>query len=243
MDKKIIKNPNNDGVKNFTFEDFEVEIVYVEEEEPYQGNEEKIETQNFSELTAKTDEIYEDAFRKGYKDGYNKGYAEGREFGYKEGFLEGEKNAKAEYEGIIGELRSKMNEFLQNVVNAYNSWCERLEAIDEVVMSLTLEVFKFIMFTVPKEEIIKEAIKLGIGNLKDETEVKVKLNPDWLSYLGEVTLPEWIKIVPDSTLSSGTVVIEGPWGIFRSDVKERLEELRTLVLEYFDGKLGEDRSS
>ncbi|MGC8914531.1 MAG: FliH/SctL family protein [Thermosulfidibacteraceae bacterium] len=246
---KIIKN--GEKIEEFIFESFEdIEIVYVDDIEGANGraifdsvegygNSIEVtlitEQSNSEEIKSRDvdiDKVYDESFKKGYKDGYNKGYEEGKAYGLSE--------IKTHYDTIYSKelenFKNNLNKLFRNLEESFNKWLEDLYSCEDLLVSLVIDAVKLITLQMPREDVIRELVRGAISRIGENAKVVIKVNPSVIVYLEDLNIPSSVSIVPDETLDSASVVVEGHSGVLESKLEDRLKGLIEAVLEYFSGK-------
>lgn len=175
---------------------------------------------------------YQQGFELGQKEGFEKGYSEG----YKEGVKKGEKQAKEKLLVVEEELKREYTQKLSKLETLLESLAEEKERVilnlDKEILNLALAIAKKLVLKeiqVDKDltlNLIREALKY----VAEGIEIKIKLNPEEMSYLEKEILREInpsAKVVfePDPGVNKGSFFIETPLGVVDGTLERRWEKL------------------
>ena len=160
----------------------------------------------------------EAAYRAGFEDGRTEGLKEGQE-----------------------QSRSEIDRFQALAEDLNARWQDLMKQTDVDLMDLAMAVAQRIIgaaVTVRKEPVL-QTVQECLGYLQDKTRVVIKVHPDDLEtvrrhrndWLESLESMEQLIIEGDSEISRGGCVIETPVGDVDAQIEERLEKLRTVLME------------
>lgn len=168
--------------------------------------------------------IKKNAYDEGYKEGYEKGFSEGYEKGLKEG--------KAEYEELVGFLKSVIDE----IKNAKEKLLEEVEP--EVIEVLKILIRKIILKEAKlDEELVIRVIKTAIKKLEERSKIVVRVNPEDLpevvdrreEFFKSIEGLKELEIIEDPRVGKGGCIVEGGLGVVDARIEKQVEEIEKLI--------------
>ncbi len=170
------------------------------------------------------EEIKRNAYDEGYKEGYEKGFSEGYEKGLKEG--------KAEYEKLIGLLKS----VIDGIKNAKEKLLDEVEP--EVIEVLKILIRKIILKEAELDEgLVIRVIKTAIKKLEERSKIVVRVNPEDLpkvvdkreEFFRSIEGLKELEIIEDPRVGKGGCIVEGGLGVVDARIEKQIEEIEKLI--------------
>jgi flagellar assembly protein FliH len=175
--------------------------------------EQKLETQA-KECETRITQTQENAYKTGYNEGYNK--------------------AKEELENKINEHLSKLIESIHKVEEVYKEYQSKAEGIEKELVGVAIDIAQEVIakeLSNHSKEIALNLTKELINDIKEATQIEVKLNPIDYDYVKEHLNLEKITIRPDNAISPGGVVIISDAGNIEAEVHERFNAIKSHLLK------------
>ncbi len=163
------------------------------------------------------------------EEAYKKGFEEGRK--------EGERLARQEKEREMEEEISRFRALAEKMVSSYNEVIKKAEAsLVKLAVKIAEKVIKDESSS--RQEVLENMVRDGISRLQEKTNIKVRVNPEQLSFLKDkreefLSSFEDIKgfeIVPDDTVSKGGCVVETPTGSVDLRIDKQVEEIKKNII-------------
>ena len=175
--------------------------------------EQKLETQA-KECENRVTKTQENAYKTGYNEGYNK--------------------AKEELENKINEHLSKLIESIHKVEEVYKEYQSKAEGIEKELVGVAIDIAQEVIakeLSNHSKEIALNLTKELINDIREATQIEVKLNPIDYDYVKENINLEKITIKPDNAISPGGVVIISDAGNIEAEVHERFNAIKSHLLK------------
>jgi len=160
--------------------------------------------------------------------------AQTQENAYKTGYNEGYNKAKAELENKINEHLSKLIESIHKVEEVYKEYQTKAEGIEKELVSVAVDIAQEVIakeLSAHSKEIALSLTKELINDIKEATQIEVKLNPIDYDYVKENINLEKITIKPDNAITPGGVVIISDAGNIEAEVHERFNAIKSHILD------------
>ena len=215
------------------------EVVTQEVEEPKEVVVDDNTQQMIEQLLKKSDELatsvirLEQKLETQAKECENR-VAQTQENAYKTGYNEGYNKAKEELENKINEHLSKLIESIHKVEEVYKEYQSKAEGIEKELVSVAVDIAQEVIakeLSSHSKEIALNLTKELINDIKEATQIEVKLNPIDYDYVKEHLNLEKITIKPDNAISPGGVVIISDAGNIEAEVHERFNAIKSHILD------------
>lgn len=175
---------------------------------------------------------YQQGFELGQKEGFEKGYAEG----YKEGMKRGEKQLEERLLVLEEELKREYAQKLSQLETLLESLIKEKERVvlnlDKEVLNLALAIAKKLVLKEIQvdRELTLNLIREALRYVAEGIEIRIKLNPEEMSYLekeilGEINPSAKVVFEPDPGVTKGSFFIETPLGVVDGTLEKRWEKL------------------
>jgi len=237
-------------VKGYSFKSLDLKTHSISEEEIEEVKEikETIEhtqvpvndnqTKLIEQLLQKSDEFassilrLENQLQQQTQDCNNK-LGEIKESSYKLGYSEGYNKAKEELEGKINEHLSKLIESLHKIEEVYKEYQSKAENIEKELVSVAVDIAEEVVskeLSKHSKEVALNLTKELINDIKEATQIEVKVNPLDYDYVKDNLNLDKIKVTPDNAISIGGVVILSDAGNIEAEIHERFKAIKNHVL-------------
>ena len=237
---------NTYAFKNLNFEDNVIEeptpIVKEMEEikehiSPQNNNDSQIEL--IEQLLKKSDDFANSIIRleqqlKDQASFYEKKLDDIKDTSYKSGFSEGYNQAKKELEDKINEHLSKLVESLHKIEDVYKEYQSKAENIEKELVGVAVDIAEEVVekeLSKSSKEVALNLTKELLNDIKEATQIEVKVNPLDYDYVKDNLSLEKIKVTPDNAISVGGVVILSDAGNIEAEIHERFKTIKNHILK------------
>ncbi len=169
---------------------------------------------------------FEERFQQEKEDAYHAGFEDGTNEGTKQG---------------LNQSEEEVGRFQQLVDTLTGQWKDTLRPYDAEVTDLSIRIAQKIIDVEVEQnqEAVLKAVHDCLAYVEDKTKVIIRVNPDdleavrrhrndWLESLESI---DHLLIEAEPSVSKGGCVVETPIGDVDAQIEERLERLRTALLE------------
>lgn len=169
---------------------------------------------------------FEERFQQEKEDAYHAGFEDGTNEGMKQGLTQSEE---------------EIERFQSTVDTLTGQWKDTLKTYDTAVTDLAIRVAqKIISVEIEKDhDAVLQAVHDCLAYVEDKTKVTIRVNPDdleavrrhrndWLESLESI---DHLLIESEPSVSRGGCIVETPIGDVDAQIEERLERLRSVLLE------------
>ena len=164
----------------------------------------------------------------------DKKIAETKETNYKLGYNEGYNKAKTELEDKIKEHLSKLIESVHKIEEVYKDYQSKAENIEKELVGVAVDIAEEVIakeLSKHSKEIALSLTKELLNDIKEATQVEIKLNPLDYDYVKENLNLEKVKVTPDNAINLGGVVILSDAGNIEAEIHKRFEAIKNHILK------------
>lgn len=218
-----------DGEQLIGLEEVAERVAEEEPEEPpptAMDIEKQVETR-LQEFEARFQQEKEDAYHAGFEDGTNEGTKQG---------LAGSADEIERFSALVESLPVQ--------------WKDAVKNYDAAILDLAVRLAQRIVGAAAEinEEIILQAVHDCLGYVEDKTKVIIRVNPDdleavrrhrndWLESLESI---DHLLIESEPSVTKGGCIVETPIGDVDAQIEERLERVRSALIEDLRKDTGEE---
>jgi flagellar assembly protein FliH len=153
---------------------------------------------------------------------------------YENAVKTGESEALRQHEAEINQIKQRLVEAVDTLTSTTESCKELMNNLESELVKSSIEIAKeVIQISVEEhhEKIATSLANLLIADLKDATDIILKVNPIDLAYLKQHITNDKIKLEPDIAIASGGVVVLSSLGNIDGTIKERLAKVKSTFYE------------
>jgi flagellar assembly protein FliH len=154
---------------------------------------------------------------------------------YKNGYSSGYSDAKKELEDKVNEHISRLIEGVHKLEEIYKEYQTKAEGIEKELVGVAVDIAQEVIAKELNENSKEVALNLTkelISDIKEATKIEIRLNPVDYDYVSKKLEPdEKIKLVPDSAIKAGGVVISSDVGNIEAEIKERFNAIKNNILK------------
>jgi len=165
---------------------------------------------------------------------YEKKLEDIKETSYKSGFNEGYNQAKKELEDKINEHLSKLVESLHKIDEVYQEYQNKADNIEKELVGVAVDIAEEVIekeLSKYSKEIALNLTKELLNDIKEATQIEVKVNPLDYDYVKDNLDVTKIKVTPDNAISVGGVVIVSDAGNIEAEIHERFKTIKKHLLK------------
>jgi flagellar assembly protein FliH len=152
---------------------------------------------------------------------------------YDEGYNKGREEAIAQFESQVNSKIEILANSIAKIEEVYDSFENKINAIEKELVSVALDIANEVINNEVSENSAKIANSFAhdlLEEVKDATEVTVKVNPNDIEYLQSKINNNKIKFISDSAVSEGGVVILSDVGNIDAQIHQRFKNLKNSIL-------------
>ena len=154
---------------------------------------------------------------------------------YEDGLRVGREQALESQSSDIEQLKTRLLEAIEQVNNESKKFLDSISRIESELTTVAIDIAKQVV----ESEISKESSSIAtalskklIQDLKDATEIVIKVNPQDFVYLKEnMSEDSRVKIESDKAIAKGGVVIVSDAGNIDGSIKERFSRVKSTLFE------------
>ena len=157
-----------------------------------------------------------------------------KETSYQAGYNEGYNKAKQELEGKINEHLSKLVESLHKIEEVYKEYQSKAENIEKELVGVAVDIAQEVVakeLSKHSKEVALNLTKELLNDIKEATQIEIKVNPLDYDYVKDNLKLEKVKITPDNAISIGGVVILSDAGNIEAEIHKRFEAIKNHILK------------
>ena len=157
-----------------------------------------------------------------------------KETSYKAGYNEGYNVAKKELEDKIKEHLSRLVEGVHKIEEVYKEYQTKAENIEKELVGVAVDIAEEVIakeLSKSSKEIALSLTKELLNDIKEATQIEIKVNPLDYDYVKDNLNLEKVKITPDNAISIGGVVILSDAGNIEGEIYKRFENIKKHVLK------------
>ena len=157
-----------------------------------------------------------------------------KETSYQAGYNEGYNKAKAELEDKIKEHLSRLVEGVHKIEEVYKEYQSKAENIEKELVGVAVDIAQEVIakeLTKSSKEIALSLTKELLNDIKEATQIEIKVNPLDYDYVKDNLKLEKVKITPDNAISIGGVVILSDAGNIEAEIHKRFEAIKNHILK------------
>jgi len=165
---------------------------------------------------------------------YENKLAEIKETSYKAGYNEGYNTAKKELEDKIKEHLSRLVEGVHKIEEVYKEYQIKAENIEKELVGVAVDIAEEVIakeLSKSSKEIALSLTKELLNDIKEATQIEIKVNPLDYDYVKDNLNLEKVKITPDNAISIGGVVILSDAGNIEAEIHKRFENIKKHILK------------
>jgi len=151
---------------------------------------------------------------------------------FEEGYKKGKEDASLELNKILEEKLKLLDSSIKKIDNINKVFEEKILSLEKELVSIALDIAKEVIQKEVSEnskEIAYNLAKALMEDIKDATQVTIKVNPKDASYLKEEL--KNVKIIEDDAVKEGGVVIISDVGNIDAEIKQRFKTIKDAILE------------
>jgi flagellar assembly protein FliH len=153
---------------------------------------------------------------------------------YENAVKTGESEALRQHEAEINQIKQRLVEAVDTLAAQSQACKDLMENLEGELVKSSIDIAKEVIQISVDERHEKIAYSLAnmlISDLKDATNIKLKVNPIDLAYLKQHITNDKIKLEPDIAIASGGVVVMSSLGNIDGTIKERLAKVKSTFYE------------
>jgi flagellar assembly protein FliH len=153
---------------------------------------------------------------------------------YENALKTGESEALKQHELEIAQIKQRLTEAIDTVSAQSKACKELMDSLESQLVKSSIDIAKEVIQINIEEKHEKIATSLAsmlIDDLKDATDITLKVNPIDLAYLKQHISNDKIKIKADIAIASGGVVVLSSLGNIDGTIKERLAKVKSTFYE------------
>jgi flagellar assembly protein FliH len=157
---------------------------------------------------------------------------EERERALEEGRNEGLAQCRQEVEQEIESMRQRLREAVSALDESRQTFLQKVDTIEEELIETALDLAKQVIAKEVERDSKEVALRLSrllLAEIKDATEVTLKLHPDDADYVRENLKEPHIRIEADNAVGKGGVVIVSDVGRIDGEIMQRFERIKEAV--------------
>lgn len=151
---------------------------------------------------------------------------------FEEGYKKGKEDASLELNKILEEKLKLLDSSIKKIDNINKVFEEKILSLEKELVSIALDIAKEVIQKEVSEnskEIAYNLAKALMEDIKDATQVTIKVNPKDASYLKEEL--KNVNIIEDDAVKEGGVVIISDVGNIDAEIKQRFKTIKDAILE------------
>jgi len=151
---------------------------------------------------------------------------------FEEGVAAGRIEGQRACEEQLASMQRQIEASVRALEESRQKFLEKVDSIEEELIETALDLAKQVIvkeITQDSQEIALRLTQLLLGEIKEASSVTLKVNPQDYDYLSESLKEEKIKIIPDSAISPGGVVVISDVGSIDGDIMHRFERIKEAV--------------
>ncbi len=151
---------------------------------------------------------------------------------FEEGVAAGRIEGQRACEEQLASMQRQIEASVRALEESRQKFLEKVDSIEEELIETALDLAKQVIvkeITQDSQEIALRLTRLLLGEIKEASSVTLKVNPQDYDYLSESLKEEKIKIIPDSVISPGGVVVISDVGSIDGDIMHRFERIKEAV--------------
>ena len=151
---------------------------------------------------------------------------------FEEGYNKGKEEASLELSKVLEEKLKLLDSSIKKIDSINEVFEEKILSLEKELVSIALDIAKEVIQKEVSEnskEIAYNLAKALMEDIKDATQVTIKVNPTDASYLKEKL--KNVKIVEDEAVKEGGVVIISDVGNIDAEIKQRFKTIKEAILE------------
>ena len=157
-----------------------------------------------------------------------------KETSYQAGYNEGYNQAKKELEEKINSHLSKLVESLHKIEEVYKDYQSKAENIEKELVGVAVDIAEEVIakeLSEHSKEIALNLTKELLNDIKEATQIEIKVNPLDYDYIKDNLNLDKIKVTPDNAISVGGVVILSDAGNIEAEIHKRFEAIKNHILK------------
>jgi len=157
-----------------------------------------------------------------------------KETSYQAGYNEGYNKAKQELEAKINDHLSKLVESLHKIEEVYKEYQSKAENIEKELVGVAVDIAEEVIekeLSKHSKEIALNLTKELLNDIKEATQIEIKVNPLDYDYIKDNLNLDKIKVIPDNAISVGGVVILSDAGNIEAEIHKRFEAIKNHILK------------
>ena len=151
---------------------------------------------------------------------------------FEEGYNKGKEEASLELSKVLEEKLRLLDSSIKKIDSINEVFEEKILSLEKELVSIALDIAKEVIQKEVSEnskEIAYNLAKALMEDIKDATQITIKVNPKDASYLREKL--KNVKIVEDDAIKEGGVVIVSDIGNIDAEIKQRFKTIKEAILE------------
>ena len=151
---------------------------------------------------------------------------------FEEGYNKGREEASLELNKVLEEKLKLLDSSIKKIDSINEVFEEKILSLEKELVSIALDIAKEVIQKEVSEnskEIAYNLAKALMEDIKDATQITIKVNPKDASYLKEKL--KNVKIVEDDAVKEGGVVIVSDVGNIDAEIKQRFKTIKEAILE------------
>jgi len=157
---------------------------------------------------------------------------EERKTAFEEGVAAGRNEGQKACEEQLASMQRQIEASVQALEESRRKFLDKVDTIEEELIETALDLAKQVIVkevSRDSREIALRLARLLLDEIKEASSVTLKVNPQDYDYLCESLKEEKIKIIPDSAISPGGVVVISDVGSIDGDIMHRFERIKEAV--------------
>ena len=242
MEKHVIKPYNfkpleEDSNNKSKSEDIKEQENIIYTSQQTENNQSKISEEVIEKLLGKIEELSNNIVKiqEEFKNQLNECKKEieiQKQKAFEEGYKKGKEDASLELNKILEEKLKLLDSSIKKIDNINKVFEEKNLSLEKELVSIALDIAKEVIQKEVSEnskEIAYNLAKALMEDIKDATQVTIKVNPKDASYLKEEL--KNVKIIEDDAVKEGGVVIISDVGNIDAEIKQRFKTIKDAILE------------
>ena len=151
---------------------------------------------------------------------------------FEEGYNQGKNEASLELNKILEEKLKLLDSSIKKVDGINEVFEEKFLSLEKELVSIALDIAQEVIqkeINENSKEIAHNLAKALMEDVKDATQITIKVNPKDASYLKEEL--KNVKIIEDEAIKEGGVVIISDVGNIDAEIKQRFKTIKEAILE------------